>query len=270
MFETLMVPVDETAESERALPVAAAIAMATGARIDLITIDDPNTDRWAMTRYHERLWDQLPPGVIGSGTVTLTEEPVATELARCYGQRPTSLLVLATRAPGAVRELLSGGSVGDEVVQATSRPVLLVGPAWTETAAASTTTAAVAALDGTELDAATAETAVNWSLAVQCPLTVVRVLASGEAADVEAATDQLWERAAAARGRGTHATSLLLHSPDAGEAILQELRHRTGVVVVGTHRRGAVGRLAHGSTGFWLVHRSPLPVLIAAAQAREP
>ena len=270
MFDSLLLPVDDTRESERILPVAAAIARLVGATIELVTIDAPHTDVAEMSLYHDRLLRSLPAGIQGRGTVVIGDDPVVQLLLDTYRARPTALLALATRAPGSLWQWLGGGSIGDEVVEETLRPVLLAGPRCDlDRAAAAIAASTVAALDGTVLDDQVYAAAVDWCSATGSPLTLTRVVFDPSAPRSRAdAVADVELRAHEARRFVDDVRIQVVDAGDPARAVLQQVGTAGGLLVVGSHRRGPLGRMIHGSNALWLTHRSPVPVLVAGFRAR--
>jgi nucleotide-binding universal stress UspA family protein len=264
VIDSILVPVDDTPDSERVIPVAVAIAKAMHADIEFLTVDSANVVRATMWGYHQGLIEALPAGVVGRGAVELSDAPVAEQLLDAYRLRPRSLLALATRAPGSLWQWLSGGSVGDDVVDETVRPVLLAGPQCVvDRPGDDHTIHATAALDGTDLDEQVAGAAVDWCRAVGSPLTFVRAVTTPAVPDAHRdAHVDLERRTAAARAAGVDAHATVVNAGEAGRAVLH-LTTAGGILIVGSHRRRALGRAIHGSTALWLTHRSPVPVLVA-------
>lgn len=265
MFDTLLLPVDDTPESERILTVAVALAELVGASIELVTIDVPHADVGEMTLYHDRLLQGLPAGITGRGTVVLGDAPVVELLLGTYRDRPTALLALATRAPGSLWQWLGGGSIGDELVEEVLRPVLLVGPRCDlERAATSLAACTTAALDGTSLDDLVYAAAVDWSRVTGSPLDLTRIVPDPgrPSARADAAAD-VELRAHEARRFVEDVRVRVIDAGDPGRAVLRQVTTTGGLLIVGSHRRGPLGRMIHGSNALWLTHRSPVPVLVA-------
>lgn len=265
MFDTLLVPVDDSPESERIIPLAARLALAVGAGIEFLTIDSPNVDAATTALYQQGLIQALPDGVTGRGTVTLGEAPIAELLLDAYRARPRALLALATRAPGSLWQWLGGGSIGDDVVQETLRPVLLAGPQCDASAAAVTfADHTTAALDGSSLDEQVIAAAVDWCRALGSPLTLLRaVIDPADPTAHRQAYDDVSLRAAEAGRHGVEARARIVDAGDPGKAVLRQVVAAGGIVVVGSHRRGPLGRIVHGSNALWITHRSTVPVLVA-------
>ena len=70
-------------------------------------------------------------------------------------------------------------------------------------------------------------------------------------------------RAAAARSHGIDVRTDVIDAGDPGRAILHHVSAAGGLLVVGTHRRGPLGRMIQGSNALWLAHKAPVPVLVA-------
>jgi nucleotide-binding universal stress UspA family protein len=70
------------------------------------------------------------------------------------------------------------------------------------------------------------------------------------------------------RKAGINTTALLVHGKTV-EAILQEASDvEADLIVVGSHGRGAMYQLLVGSVSEWILHKSPLPVLIIPTHKR--
>jgi nucleotide-binding universal stress UspA family protein len=233
MFDSLLVPVDETPESERAVPIAAALARCTGAAIEFVTVDSPHVDLLPMRAYHEQLLSELPDGAGGSGTVVLDDRPVAEVIAELWAKRPGSLLVIASRTPGALRALVSP-SIAGALVGSCDRPVLVVGDGCDPAYQPSRHT--TVALEDPSVDQDTFEVAVNWAHATRSPLNAVQL--------------------ATAPGRPARA---------AATEVLDVASADGGTLVVGARHRGRLDRLLHGSGVSWLVHRATTPVLVVGS-----
>lgn len=268
MFDALLVPVDDSPESERIIPVAVAIARSTGVGIEFLTIDGLHSDAATTATYQQRLVAALPPPVVGRGTVLQGDGPVVALLLDAYRVRPTAVLTLATRAPGSLWQWLGGGSVGDEVVQETERPVVLAGPRCEATAASGLADHTTAALDGSPVDEQVMTAAVDWALAMGTPLSLFRAVVTPALPRAhEHAAEDVERCAVAARRHGLEVASHVVDAGDPGRAVLRHVSAAGGALVVGTHRRSFASRFVHGSSALWLVHRSPVPVLVAGFSA---
>lgn len=150
-IERVLVPLDGTAYAERALPYSSALAMWANASIVLAhvqereprrarallskALDGATTDMPArneqdaiayLTAKHEGIATGLSSATRVE-TINLSADTVADGLAAIAGRTSCDMAVLATHArQGLERRIL--GSVGDELVQRTHMPMLLIPP----------------------------------------------------------------------------------------------------------------------------------------------
>ncbi len=172
---------------------------------------------------------------------------------------------------GSLGELLLG-STGDAVIRTTRHPVLLVGPSCEPEGAALTTTwgPAVAAVDGSDLDADVVVAAVEWAQAVGTDVVLAHAVCNpGAIGALEDGRELLDCRRREVEAHGVAASFRLLVAGDPGRAILTLVDERAGILIVGSHRRGPIGRVALGTNALWLAHRARCPVLIAGRSRRS-
>ncbi len=265
MIGTVLVPVDETPEAERAVPVAAAVARRTGAAVELITVDSPHTETDEVTCYHERLIADHLGDVRAHGTSILTDEPVVDVLLRLRGVSTDGLLCMSTRAPGPLGEALLD-TVGEAVLHRSQDPVLLVGPSFRPSAAVPVRAIGpvVAGLEGTDQDRPVIEAAIDWAASTGSELLFTHVATPRASSVRPEARSSLARSITDAEQRGVVALAEPIEADEARTGILRLLRTTpAGILVVGSHRRGVIGRLAFGTHAEWLVRRAPCPVLVA-------
>lgn len=153
MFETILLPLDGSKQSERALPVALEVAKRFRAAIVLVHVVEParyftqiaglenpqavemaleqaqRQDRASITRgrnYVARMREQIhEEGIRATSHVLMG--PVAKTLLKLIGDHDADLVVMTTRGRSGVRRAVLG-SVADEMVRTATCPVLLVGP----------------------------------------------------------------------------------------------------------------------------------------------
>ena len=138
---TVLCPIDFSEPSRGALRHAAAIAAYTGAKLTLLTVNDPllaqaatmaggpgSLDRDAL-RELERFFDDTlggqPTGVRAEFAVA-TGKPDA-EILRLAGERQADLVVMSSRGATGIRKLFLG-SITERVLRATVVPVLVTPP----------------------------------------------------------------------------------------------------------------------------------------------
>jgi nucleotide-binding universal stress UspA family protein len=127
LFEKILVPLDGTAESAGALPMARAMARATGATFTLLRVVPTDKDEHA-TRQAQHDLDGIAADLTAGGLSAKTVVRIAdtaqqiVEQARADG---TDLIVMRTRGrAGLTRAVL--GSVAERVLELSPVPLLLV------------------------------------------------------------------------------------------------------------------------------------------------
>jgi nucleotide-binding universal stress UspA family protein len=137
MYRTIIVPLDGSAQSQAALPVAAAFAHRSRAAVDLVRVhvedrrdlaDDPSWD--AMFREGElRYLDSLAlayEGVAGTRMrASLLDPPVAKSLLAFAESRVSPIFIIAGRGRTGIRRALLG-STCDALVRDGKAPVLVL------------------------------------------------------------------------------------------------------------------------------------------------
>jgi nucleotide-binding universal stress UspA family protein len=137
MYRSIIVPLDGSARSQAALPVAAAFAHQTGATLDLVRVhleerpdldDDPSWDamfREGEMRYLESL-ALAYEGVAGTQVTTeLLDPPVVQSLIEFAERREAPLFVMAGRGRTGIRRAFLG-STCDALIRNGKTPVLVL------------------------------------------------------------------------------------------------------------------------------------------------
>lgn len=147
MYRSILVPLDGSPEAEWALPMATSIARATGARLELITVDvrlpivsfalsthaPADTERTSFTDYlHgiEARVSQTGLQEVRSAVSTASEVRLASigrEISHYADEINAGLIVLTTHGRSGVRRVVMG-SVAEDVVRSSHTPVLLIKP----------------------------------------------------------------------------------------------------------------------------------------------
>ena len=149
MYRTIIVPLDGSARSQAALHVAATLAHATGASLDLVRVhleerpdlaDDPSWDRMfreGEMGYLESLALAYEPMAGTKVSTALLDPPVAASLTAYSESREAPIFVIAGRGRTGLRRALLG-STADALVRGGEAPVLVLRdrgpedpPSWT-------------------------------------------------------------------------------------------------------------------------------------------
>jgi nucleotide-binding universal stress UspA family protein len=255
---TIVVPLDGSALADRAVPVATALARPSGGRIVLLAV--ACDDRTAAMRSH---LDEVAAG--------LTEVPVSTVVAG--GREVSDAIVdvaaahhasicMTTHGRGGLRWAMLG-SVAEQVVAASARPVLLVGPHcapdWTPGPGP-----VVVAHDGAPIGDTLLGTACAWARHLDTSLLLATVIHPLDAEDAARPDALFADPEARIRAHGCAVDHLVVqrHFP-AGVLADLAVERKAPLVVMGSHGRHGLERLVLGSTTTTVLDLVPCPVLAA-------
>jgi nucleotide-binding universal stress UspA family protein len=151
MMTTVLVALDGSDKDERALPAAAAVARLADGTLHLIRVLEPpdktllpraralgvpdvmHEERDNMERSVRVTGDRLAADTGRPVTIEVADGPdVASALLQRAAERDADIVVMATRAAGALGRALRG-SVADRVVRESPRPVVVVPPGADDT-----------------------------------------------------------------------------------------------------------------------------------------
>lgn len=140
MFTHILCPVDFSADSERALAAALALARATGGHVTLVTVVDPLLDAGASAagvdhaldaqtqRELQQLLDRAAPGLPPSAVaVSVRVGKPAREILAQTRDSNADVIVMGMRGIGGAQKLLLG-STSQKVLESAIVPVLIVPP----------------------------------------------------------------------------------------------------------------------------------------------
>jgi nucleotide-binding universal stress UspA family protein len=260
MIERVVVPVDFTAESDRALLVGSVLAQWASARVELITVTEhfDRADAEArLTEVADRIGDGTRSSILDSGGPA--EEVLLRELHR----DETALWCVGSHARGRWTELLIE-SVSADLVRGAHVPVVVVGPHVTDPPSGRILGVA---LDGTEPSEAILPAATNLGAALGMTIRLLHVKAEGPDDLPADSTDNMY-LARAVEQLPSIASALadydVLHGGDPPRELSDYAaqHHDIGMFALATRGLSGRARLFHGSTAFDLAHRASVPVLI--------
>jgi nucleotide-binding universal stress UspA family protein len=258
MIERVVVPIDFSPESERAIPTAAALARAANAAFELITVAEPlNRDeaQLELSRVARDSASGAEVRVIESGG------PAEAALLADLHRTERSLWCVGTHARGAVGELVFG-SVSEELVRDSHVPVLLVGPHAGEP---QTGKVLAVAVDGTPESEAIITVADELANDVGMTVRLLQVI---EPSAPTGARDSFetahLARLSARYFSGRDVDYDVLHGKDVVKALTEyaSLQPEVGMIALATRGLTGGARLLHGSTAFELAHDASDPVLV--------
>ncbi len=260
----VVVPLDGSPFAEHALPVAGWLAAAIGGDVQLVAVVPSGDDEGAenATRYldsacrhhHATSWD------------VVQQDDVGDALAAAVARSGDRLACLATHGRGRSATV---GSVAVSLLERSTRPVMLVGPAARVVAAVDAPL--VVAVDGTPHDDVLVSVALDWAAQLARRLDIVTVAEpaagtgrapgahpSRDVRDLERYVDSLADRA---RGCGVVVgTRVVRDAADVGDGLVPVLDG--SLVVLGSRRRPGVGPMAPGSHAASIVRDAAVPALV--------
>ncbi|MGY6501889.1 MAG: universal stress protein [Acidimicrobiales bacterium] len=251
----MIVPLDGSDHADRALRPAIEVARRLDASVVLLRAIHPDDVDVAEAELSERVSTHEPPSP--EIVIDTMNGPVGA-IATTVEQRPNSLVCMTTHGrSGLTRALL--GSVAEETIREVDVPFLLVGPGYVPGTGLGTSV--IVPVDGSHRSEAVLPVAADWSQMLGVALWIVTAVDTAEIERVGTETGDLAEgayvqRLAQALPHGEIPTNWdVLHSADPAKAITEFVEARDGgLVVMATHGRSGLARVALGSVTSRVVH----------------
>ncbi len=268
----LLVPLDGSDSSLRAVPVAVRLAGRLGLQVKLYTmVGDPGEEESARVYLERVLAENVPSGA--ELVVEVGDNPVAAIVAAA-GEAAVPCMSTA----GSVRFHQGHfGSVAEGVVRRLARPMFLVGPEM-EQSPGSPTQKVVLPVDDSALSESAIEVAADLATAFDVPLWVVSVASPRQEAKSQVRGAALvvghsrYVHNVAGRIRRAHpgldVEYEALHDENPAEAIVRFVGD-DGTAVMATHGRSGLSRLVAGSVATGVVARSKRAVVVFRPEAAE-
>jgi nucleotide-binding universal stress UspA family protein len=295
MAAILLVPLDGSPPAERALPLAEALARATGRRLHLLRVSlvrrqpEPATGEAEICAAEEAYLARIAGEVRGRGLQCQTElrfDDAATGIVACALDDGADLLAMVTHGRGGLGRWVYG-SVAEAVLRQTPVPLLLV-RAW-RTAGISSIFAAhprlLVPLDGSRTAEAALPVAGRLARQLAGEVLLVRAVptpTAGGALDWALAPDLGVEATAltrdatdylarvAERLRQTGVTVQCAARSGEPAAVIEELgqERAAALVVMATHGRTGLRRLALGSVADAVLRQQDRPLLLVRPDSK--
>ncbi|HSA57104.1 MAG TPA: universal stress protein [Gemmatimonadaceae bacterium] len=305
-MRTVLVPLDGSPLAERALGPAVHIARRTGARLEIVAVNEPRAvlheaagapgavavRRDVDTRLGEalrRYADDVQRRLAGEEALQVEtrvlEGPAASTLAAYAQATGPDLLVVASHGRSGARPLWLG-SVTDALARLTASSLLVVPTHERAAPDKGAIRRVLLALDGTRgtesvIAVATAllgHRDMTYVLmhAVQPLHPLVRAVAGDEEYERDLARQRrtvetyLSEISAGLRVRGSQVVQDVQVDPHRANAVLSSAaEHEVDLIALATHARGPLGRLLLGSVADKVLRGSPVPVLLCVRGAED-
>lgn len=298
MFRTLLVPLDGFEFSERALPLAGAIARASSASLHLVHVHAPavaghllsasqfeyqGLDLEAYAARHRQESGKHLERVAGAlrqqgleVTGIVLEGRISEVLADHAQAIQADLIVMTTHGrAGASRMWL--GSVADALVRHSHVPILMIHPREEDSETPSDIRHILVPLDGSELGERVLAPAATLARTTGARLTVAHVVASHSALgaglvpllpdDVVRIRDQaaayLSDVAVRLGAQGVGVETYLTEDDNTAAAVAQAAAEvNADLIALATHGHGGLRRAVLGSVADKVLRSSPLPLLV--------
>jgi nucleotide-binding universal stress UspA family protein len=278
VFKKLLVPLDGTAQSAVALPLARTIARATGAAVILVQVVPPEmAGVGAATRTARKILPnvayELGAGDLRVAAVVREATAPAETILEEVRERSADLVIMATHGRGGVARALHG-SVAQRVLAESPVPVLLLRPGGHR---ATQIQRLLVPVDGTPQAALALELAVPFASAMGAQITILQVVplrvqfAALEGEIIELVRDEDALAGAEQYVRGLAAPLQRAGTMVEGRAVIgrpSETIVRTAtevgadVIVMSTRARTGAARAVLGSTADEVVRHADRPVLL--------
>ena len=170
-MKTVFVPLDGSERAEAALGAAVPLATRLGAELVLLAARWPNVAIETTRKYLDVRAASLDRP---ARTLLVLDRDPADAIALAANEHD-AVVCMATRGRGAVRQAVLG-SVAEEVVRASTTPLVLVGPRFESTWELGETPIVLAGLDGSDPSRAAALAAGGLALEMRARVRVVEVL----------------------------------------------------------------------------------------------
>lgn len=260
MVSSIVVPLDGSDLSRTALPVGEQLARALGSTLTLLTAG------WGSTveELERDLSAEAAKLDVPTQVTVVPDTFPATAIHQAVSGTDDAVCMATHGRGGWGKALL--GSVAEDLLKVTERPVLLLGPS---AAPLPTVTGGVMLVtyDGSPTSAAILPRAARWAERLGLSVRVVAVTKDDGTPigqlDHGQLTQSLEQAAQVFRDAGLTAEVELLTGKDAATAIVEAAKQLpAAVVAMSTHARTGWERTSMGSVTMKVVHDSPCPVLV--------
>lgn len=261
MVQHLIVPVDGSDASWRAVDLAVALARRCDASIDVVEVvfDQHDIDD-AVSRLTERIEQHDTTDVEVSTHVLVAAESVAQVIGNEVEKRPEVTVMIASHGRGRSAALL--GSVTEELLERIFGPVLVVGPHVT---ADGFDGPIIATVDGSDASESSLPLAAAWGIELGAEPWIVEVAESDAQVSGDVSESAYPARLARklASDSGHPVQFEVLH----GERVHDEVTDfasslGASMIVASTRGRTGMSRFVIGSTAAAIVRHAPCPVLL--------
>ncbi len=261
MVQRLIVPVDGSDASWRAVDIAVTLAQRCDAAVDVIEVVFDEHDRVGVgCRLAERLEQHDSAGMLVSTHVHVATESVAQAIGDEVERHPEATVVLASHGRGRSAALL--GSVTEELLERIFGPVLVVGP---RVEPAPFGGPVIATVDGSDAAESVLPLAAAWGIEFGGEPWIVEVVDPNTVASTDVGESAYPARLARklAKSSGHPVQFEVLHGAHVHDEVADFASAiHASLIVASTRGRTGVSRFVIGSTAAAIVRHAPCPVLL--------
>lgn len=263
MFQQLVVPIDGSAASWSAVPVAARMAASVDGKVDVVTVVDRLADIAAARGELEDGVAALGPLPVEPMAHVLASDSVAKAVADHVEALSGATVVMSSHGHGRSAAVL--GSTADELLRLTFGPLVVVGPQVDTTIAGALDGVYVVPLDGSPVSERIVPVAGSWAIEFGAVPWVVEVVSPGiqVAGDVFESAYPARVASAMHQQTGHDVEYEVLHNEKASRGIVDFAEHNAASLIFATtHGRTGLDRLRLGSVAAEIVRHAPCPVVL--------
>jgi nucleotide-binding universal stress UspA family protein len=260
MIKELLVATDGSIESVASLRVAAAFSQRAGVPLTALMVTSPGLSDW-----EDKFWIDDQCKALGVGehrTIVVPALDVAGSILEVAGRVPGTVICMMSHGRTGIGETLLA-SVSAHVVRQSTNPVLLVGPHAGPPTSFETIEVCV---DASPFADRVVSVATEWSSrlgSVPWLLQVVEIEGRPTPEETVAEASYLHRAARPMGTAGLDPQWDVLHGGDASRRLVERASELgAGLIVMGTHGRSGLRRVALGSVAAGVVHHAPCPVLL--------
>ena len=266
---TIVVPLDGSAFSERALrPACSIAARLPDSRVLLVSCTPDDVD---LAQHHLDDRARQYSDVVEVETRLVHNGDPALAILATVASEPDAMLCMATHGRGGIKATVLG-SVAKQVVCRSTRPLVLVGPHCRTALLPAERGRLLVCSDGSALSDSIIPIAAEWGERFGLEPWLAEVVPPDEYPEaahrpprnrqVEAATARLAKLSARLGTSGVPARSEVLHGTPCHTIAGFAERLPAAMIAIATHGRSGLTRITMGSVATDVVRHAPCPVLI--------
>jgi len=263
MVQRLIVPVDGSDTSWRAVDVALSLARRTTSSVHIVeVVFSPSDTANAQTRLDEGLSQIDASDIEIDVEVLISDETVASAIEDAMTASPSSTIVIASHGRGRSAALL--GSIAEDIVQRTFGPIIVVGPHVT---GGDFSGPVIVTVDGSDESEAALSLAAAWGIELGVDPWIVNVIgpSAGMSSDNDVIDSMYTSRLARdlSKRSGHRVEFEELHDGHPAVSVPEFAeRMRASLIVASSHGRSGLSRLTAGSVTSGFVRHATCPVMI--------